>query len=348
MRSFQSRLVRSFVAVRRGAGLAAVVILSASCSGYSTPSALPLPTPGGGGNGTVSGNVVTQADRQPVSGATVTLSGVVKSTDAQGTFTLTGVPDSGSGGLTVQAPGHLLRGVALQLAPTRNVTVDVIRLEAPFSLGFYQTFVRNALESFTLLETRPWTMNPSFFFVTTVLESGLTIPADVLQQIQNNFARSVIDLSGGRRQVAAFDSGPALPEPQEGWVIVAFAAQLPGGALGRSSVGGNIGTMTLRFDPGLPSNGVTNPHGCSSPVLSIADHEITHTMGFWHTVDVLNDTFSGPGCTGARPDYIRYHADVMYSRPRGNREPDIDPVDVLQSQAPVSSKPSIVSCFVSR
>jgi hypothetical protein len=335
------------VTSRRALSLAALVIFSVSCSGYSTPSALPLPTPGGGGNGTVTGSVVAQDDRAPVSGATVTMSGVVKNTDAQGAFTLTGVPDSGSGGLTVQSPGHLLRGVALELAPSRNVTVDVIRLAPPFSLGFYQTFVRNGLESLTLLETRRWTMNPSFYFVTTVADSELTIPADILKQIQDNFARSVVDLSGGRYQVAAFESGPEIRLPEEGWVIVSFASQLFGGALGRSSVGGNMGTMALRYDPGLPSNPVTNPHGCSSPVLSIADHEITHTMGYWHTADVLNDTFSGPGCSGARPEYVRYHANVMYSRPRGNKDPDIDPVDALQSQSPVPAKPTIISCFPS-
>lgn len=332
----------------RALGLTAVVAICASCDGYSTPGPLPLPSPGGGGNGTVTGNVVVQSDRTPVSGATVTLSGVSKTTDAQGGFTLTGVPDSGGGGLTVQAPGYLLRGVPLQLAPSRSVTVDIIRDAPPFSTPFYQMFVRNGLESLSLLETRRWTMNPSFFFVTTVVESGLTVPADLLQQIQNNFTKSVIDLSGGRFEVAAFDSGPEIPEPQEGWVIVTFAAQLFGGALGRSSVGGNMGTMALRYDPGLPSNPITNPHGCSHPVLSIADHEITHTMGYWHTVDVLNDTFSGPGCSGARPEHVRYHADIMYSRPRGNKDPDIDPVDVLQSQSPVAARPPIVSCFESR
>jgi hypothetical protein len=336
------------IILRHALGLAGIALLCASCDGYSTPSALPLPTPGGGGNGTLTGNVVTQSDRSPVAGATVTLSGVAKNTDAQGAFTLTGVPDSGPGGLTVQAPGHLLRGVALELAPSRSVTVDIIRDAPPFSLFFYQSFVRNGLESLTLLETRRWTMNPSFFFVTTVAESGLTVPEDLLQQIQNNFAQSVIDLSGGRYQVAAFDSGPDFPEPQEGWVIVTFAASLFGGALGRSSVGGNTGTMALRYDPGLPSNSITNPHGCSHPVLSIADHEITHTMGYWHTFDVINDTFSGPGCSGARQDYVRYHANVMYSRPKGNKDPDIDPVDVLQSQSPVPARPTIVSCFGSR
>jgi hypothetical protein len=325
---------------------ASAVIAGTSCSGYSTPSALPLPTPGGGGNGTVSGVVVAQTDRTPVAGATVTLAGVARATDASGAFTLEGVPDSGPGGLTVQAPGHLLRGVALQLAPSRSgLTVDVLRDAAPFSLFFYRSFVRNALESATLLETRRWTMAPSFFFVTTTLDTEVTVPPEIIQQIQDNFARSVVDLSGGRYQVAAFESGPEAPEPQEGWVVVTFASQLFGGALGRSSVGGNMGTIDLRYDPGLPSNSTTNPHGCSSPLLAIADHEITHTMGFWHTLDVFNDTFSGPSCSGARPDYVRYHADVMYSRPRGNRDPDIDPVDVLQSQAPQPATPLVISCF---
>jgi hypothetical protein len=332
--------------LRAGAAVATIAWFCASCSGYSTPGALPFPTPGGQGSGSVSGTIVTQADGSPIANATVTLAGVAGTTDPQGAFALNGVPDTGAGGLTVQAQGHLLRGVALQLAPSRSgLRVDVIRDAAPFSLPFYRAFARNGLESATLLETRRWTMDPSFFFVTTVDGSGLTVPEDLLAQLEANFTRSVIDLTGGRFKVAAFQRGPEAPEPQEGWVIVSFAEELFGGALGRSSVGGNIGSIALRFDPGVPSNTSTNPHGCSSYPLAVADHEITHTLGFWHTFDVLNDTFSGPSCSGARPEHVRYHADLMYSRPRGNKDPDIDPVDLLQSLAPISGKPMIVSCY---
>jgi hypothetical protein len=335
--------------IHAAAGVACLVLLCASCDGYSTPGALPIPTPGGQGSGSVSGTIVGQSDGSPVANATVTLAGVAGTTDPQGGFALNGVPDSGAGGLTVQAQGHLLRGVALELAPSRTgLRVDIIRDAAPFSLPFYRAFVRNGLESASLLETRRWTMDPSFFFVTTVVGSGLTVPDELLAQIEANFTQSVIDLTGGRHTVAAFQRGPEAPEPQEGWVIVSFAEELFGGALGRSSVGGNMGTIALRFDPGVPSNSSTNPHGCSSYPLAVADHEITHTLGFWHTLDVLNDTFSGPSCSGARPEHVRYHADLMYSRPRGNRDPDIDPVDLLQSQAPISAKPTIVSCYAFR
>jgi hypothetical protein len=80
--------------------------------------------------------------------------------------------------------------------------------------------------------------------------------------------------------------------------------------------------------------------------VSLADHEITHTMGYWHTQNVIVDSFSGEGCPGSpRPDYIRFHSSVMYSRPVGNKDPDLDPAPATAVQAPESGRRVVVSCF---
>ena len=67
-------------------------------------------------------------------------------------------------------------------------------------------------------------------------------------------------------------------------------------------------------------------------------------MGFWHTDNSLVDEFSGTGCPGTgRPGYTLYHANVVYSRPVGNIDPDVDPVSSAQQLAPRGSRP-IVRC----
>jgi hypothetical protein len=69
-------------------------------------------------------------------------------------------------------------------------------------------------------------------------------------------------------------------------------------------------------------------------------------MGFWHTFDVVADSFSGPGCTGTgRPERTRIHSAIMYSRPFGNTDPDVDPVTALQSTAPGAAPSRVVACF---
>ena len=88
----------------------------------------------------------------------------------------------------------------------------------------------------------------------------------------------------GRFRVAAFETGDRRRPAQEGWVNLTFYPQL-GGAFGTSTVGGNSGTMSIRY--GMVSSPTTNPNNCMTPEVSIADHEITHTMGFWHTPDIF-------------------------------------------------------------
>ena len=67
-------------------------------------------------------------------------------------------------------------------------------------------------------------------------------------------------------------------------------------------------------------------------------------MGFWHTENTLADEFSGAGCPGAgRPSYTLYHANVVYQRPVGNIDPDVDPVTSFHDVAPGGGRP-VVSC----
>jgi len=132
---------------------------------------------------------------------------------------------------------------------------------------------------------------------------------------------------------------------ENGWVNITFSTAT--GFFGQSTVGGNSGTIHLRYFAGAANP--ANSRNCSSSEVAVVDHEITHTMGFWHTPLIETDSFSGTGCPGNnRPDFVRYHSAVMYSRPSGNLDPDVDPTGSAQSPARARSPQPVVQCIWSR
>lgn len=318
-----------------------VPTLAAACGG--SPSTPTLLAGAGSSPGEVSGTVIKYQDGTPMAGVTVTSGGRAARTDAQGRFTLAGLGDSGTATLTANPAGYLFRGVNVALAAARSgLTLDLLQDAPPFSLSFYREFVRDATESLALSPTAPWTMNPSFYVKRTVDgTSNYRVNDDVIDRIRDVIAGSIPELSGGRLRLAAFERGDDPRPAADGWVNLTFFEQ--GDTFGRSSVGGNSGTMFIRYF--LSSNPNTNPYNCYTPEVQVVDHEITHTMGYWHTSNTFADTFSGEGCPGSgRPDYVRYHAKVMYSRPKGNRDPDIDPADAIFASAPAPLERWLVDC----
>jgi hypothetical protein len=333
---------------------AAVALAAAGCQGPSPRSSgLPAPSVGGGtGSGTLSGNLTSYTTGAPVAGATLRLGGSVALSDAAGAFTLTGTPTAGQAVMTAVLPGYVYRGVAFDLSPSRaGLVLDVIPDAAPFSLTFYRQFVRNAAFGAVMEPLRRWTANPNFYFQQLTLDTNLRVPDTILNAIQANFVQSIPELSGGRFTAGTFESGDQARPSADGWVNVVFFQTTPlcgPGAIGCSTVGGNTGTMTIRYDPNMPTASSLNPYNCSSIALAVADHEITHTMGYWHTTDVLVDTLSTTGCPGSgRPEHTRYHANVAYSRPVGNLDPDVDPTTSAQLVASGARSRPVVACDAS-
>lgn len=314
----------------------------AACGGSSSgPFA---PTGPNSGNGTLAGTLLTYGDRTPLSGVSVVLGTSVASTDSQGRFSLANLPATGAAILTASAPGHVFRGVGVSLSQAgANLTFDAIRDALPFSLFYYRMWARNGYESAQLQPLNPWTRAPSFYVQMIVEGTTTRVDPAVVARIRDLFEKSVPELSGGKFQVAAWETGDAPRPQQDGWVNLTFYAAI-GTAFGQSTVGGNSGTMSIRY--GMTSSATTNPNNCLTPEVSVADHEITHTMGFWHTPDIFFDSFSGTGCPGSpRPEHIRYHSAIVYSRPPGNRDPDVDPAPASASQAPGGLARLVVSCF---
>ena len=339
--------------VPRWCSVAVLGLTGVACEGGANPPTSPaMPV-------SVSGTVVAQ-DGTPVPGASYWIRGldpVNRFTDAAGGFAGSyGRLAAGqfqvwmAAGRVPEFGDVVYREISLGLlAPRDNVVVQVIRNAPPFSMTFYEEFVRNARDGSGELATRPWTVDPSFHIRTTHFETGEPIPASVLDDLEHLLRRSVPLLSGGRRRVAGITRSAETGQVRQGWVNVLFQSVLPTpGAGGQATVGGNSGTMWLRYDPANPRLPPGNGFACAS-VLGAADHEIVHTMGFWHVNPVpgVDRPFQSLDfCTGEeRPDIVRYHADIMYSRPPGNLPPDWDPPSTLYSRTGGPSGPGpVVAC----
>jgi hypothetical protein len=320
------------------------LLVPAACTAPSNAPSLFNPADGPPRTGVVSGRVVEYGTGLPIAGATVLLAGTPVVSAADGTFHFANAPSEGTAVIAASPTGYLRRAFPIALSAQRtDVVLDAIRAQLPFSLDFYREFARNGAES-GLQALRRWTMSPSFYFNVITVGSGLRVPDEIIARLTDMFRKSVRELSNHQLEAGEFEIGMTAREPQEGWVNVTFFTE--GVSFGSASVGGNSGDMFLRYVPTDISTPFTNPYNCESVVIAVADHEITHTMGFWHTSNVFVDTFSGPGCSGeGRPAHVRHHAAIVYARPPGNRDPDSDPEDAIRLTPGGGRRGPVVSCF---
>lgn len=338
------RVMMTSVCPRR---LAVGTLLLAGCSGGSgSPVA-----PGQPSVGSVAGTIVRTQEATPIAGATVRIDQWLTTTDGDGRFSMVGLPTFQMPSFSVTAPGYLNRQSHVGLGGTRSgIVLDLIPDADPFLIDFYRQLVRDALESTVgLRATRPWTIPPAFYFKTTHDPSGVEVPLEVIDAIKNIFANAVRELSGGRLEVAAFDAGPDSKPSTHGWVNVFFQSELtrPNYA-GLATVGGDQGAIWLRYDPEAPRPPVGDGSGCRLRVVEVAEHEIRHTMGFYHTAAAYEPYWRDPECDGAGlSDALRYHAAVMYSRPPGNLDPDTDPPSFSFAVTGEGRQP-VVSCTLAR
>lgn len=144
---------------------------------------------------------------------------------------------------------------------------------------------------------------------------GATVQFGLLAEIVRVFEASVPELSDGRRRVA--------------------------------EVSGNSGRMLLRYNPERDDTPeVVSLHSCTATMIYVAEHEITHTMGFWHAGSEGDFNDTDWACTGTgRSERARYHASLVYSRPRGNQDPDLDPFPPLPTLSAASGDASrLMAC----
>ncbi len=295
----------------------------------------------------VSGLAVSLQSGQPIAGASLQFTGSGQSTlitDSNGRFTAPAI-SAGTFALLLEAPGHLTRRSRLSVPASRDdLRLDLISTAPPFSLQFYREFARNGAVSATLEPTRPWTVAPSFYFRNITVDTNETVPDAVIASLRDMMRKSVPELTDHRLALDRFELGSEARVAAAGWVqieVFGIRSRL-GGAIGRASVGGNTGTMQLLYESAVEATW-GNAFGCSSQILAIAEHEIVHTMGFWHNSDAAS--FSSTACSGAdRPAKTRHHVAVMYSRPPFNTDPDTDPQTFTLSSAGDRNQQPVAAC----
>lgn len=260
----------------------AVAILSSACG--SSPSG---PTPVQPSRITVTGNI------------TDTVSGAVLGSFTQEVAALPAL-------VSVSAPGHHTRLARITAA---QPTVDLIPDAAPFDLTFYRQLVRSGLDSPSSLQPlRVLTQSPRIYLQRTGL-SDETVAA--LEQAARAFVPA---LSGGRLQVASWETGDAA-RPAGGGGIVIDLINDSARSCGESFVGESAGHIWLN-----------QKSSCTRPLHHTFGHELGHALGFRHVDDTaaLMMATRPLSHNGLPSDRERYHAAIAYARRSGNGDVDQD------------------------
>jgi hypothetical protein len=311
--------------------LSVAVALTASCggsgesSGASTGPTSPSATPGY--KWSVSGSVVDTVAHQSVPGATVkpswNLPAVSASGDGSYSLGSTGNPPANPSKVIVSADGFVPheQWVPVRADQRTDMTLDLIRNAAPFSMDYYRQLVRGTFDQ----EGAPydvlrWEQTPKFYIKTTD-QLNRAIAADVINVIRDGVARAVPAWTGGQYS-AIVESGKDLRLPTPGWVNIMITTD-PGEHVtcGQSYIGRDPGEINLVINP------VCSCGAIKIPGLVVV-HEVGHALGFFHVSDkrsVMYPAVTGSCPVGEPSAEELYHAAIAYQRPRGNSDPDIDP-----------------------
>jgi hypothetical protein len=280
----------------------------------------------------VQGRVVSNPDGGGVPGArVVTEDGQAATADSSGEFALEGPGTPASRRVTMSADGFVTRSVTLRTnEPRAGMLLDLIAQRSPFSLTFFQEIARAAEDTrwAALLPILRWESNPSFYIKTTN-QSSVDLSAGVIDELRAIIPAIVSQVSGGKLSVVAIEAGREARPITAGWINVEFTTEIT--SCGQGSVGGNY----LKINP------------ICSCYANIEAHEIAHVLGLWHhsTRGGLMSHVAPTYCGTTLSDLEAYHAHIVYSRARGNTDPDNDPVDAVLANPADMAMERVVSCW---
>jgi hypothetical protein len=284
----------------------------------------------------LAGTIVDTFARGPITGAQITpswdLAAVTSGTD--GSYSLAAIPNPPTSPykLTVTNAGFVPREtwVSWERGARTNVTLDIIRDAAPFSMDFYRQMVRGTYDQpgapWPVLR---WDVAPKFY-LKTVDQNGRPIEPEVLIVVREALHRAVPAYTGGRLNTDVVESGTEVRAEIEGWINIDIIRDPDETrTCGTAFIGRNPGTITL-------FNDVCSCGSRKIPGATVM-HEVGHVLGYFHVSDrnsVMYPFIPGNCPPGDLSPSEAYHAAIAYSRPRGNTDPDNDPSSGRQLRAP--------------
>jgi hypothetical protein len=301
----------------------AAVIACAAC-GRGDSAVGPSPAPGDASL-SISGTVVQVVTNEPIAGARVTAAFGSATTGADGAFALTPPTRVTSPArFTVEAAGFITRevNVRLESGGRRDLVVDLMG-RAPFELAFYEEFARDRLDNRGQLRALTPVASPRYLIVTRYA-SGETVPASLVDRVRAAVSEIAQSFSDGRAtpQITTSDS---VPSNNSGQIAITFTQDAGASICGQASVGMESGFV--RFYAGVASCACSNSQDGLAPV--IIRHELAHTLGAFHVSHDAALMNAQPRCSAIATPIERFHAAVLFRRPRGNTSPDVDPPGVL-------------------
>lgn len=283
------------------------------------------------------GRLLDTAARQPLADAQIAPTWDLASvtTAADGSFSLSSSvnPPTNPYRVGITAPTIISRELWInwQSGPRTGVTIDAIRNVPPFSLEFYRNFARGTYDMpgapYALFR---WMDSPRFY-LKTIDQNGRAIEPEVLQVVRDAIGRAVTAFSAGTLSVAALETGSETRPDTAGWINV-FIRRDPNerSTCGYANIGANPGSITLNND--VCSCGSNKIPG------ALVMHEVGHALGYFHVPDrnsVMYPYLPGNCPAGLLSAAEQFHAAIVYSRQRGNVDPDNDPSSGRYITAPI-------------